>query len=63
MKVYIVMCCAKGEIDEQIERIFSSEENAEKWAEHLQETDDSFGQYEYYVKDYYVFETLEGMIE
>ena len=57
--VYIVKSSAVDDVYEQIERIFSDRASAEAYAAYLKRTDDSFGQYEYYVDEYKVFDHFD----
>lgn len=57
--VYIVKSSAVDDVYESIERIFSNQADAEKYVAYLKRTDDSFGQYEYYVDEYKIFDYFD----
>lgn len=61
--IYIVMSSPVGDVYEQIERIFSDQASAEKYAEYLKRIDDSFGQYEYYVVEHKIFDHFDETAE
>ena len=57
--VYIVKSSAVDDVYESIERILSDRASADKYVAYLKRTDDSFGQYEYYVDEYKVFDYFD----
>lgn len=57
--VYIVMSSPVSDIYESIERIFSNQADAEKYAAYLKRTEDSFDQFEYYVVEHKLFDHFD----
>ena len=57
--VYVVKSSPVNEVYESIERVFSDRASAEEYAAYLKRTDDSFGQYEYYVVEHKIFDYFD----
>jgi len=61
--VYVVKSSPVDDVYESIERVFSNLSDADEYVAYLKRTDDSFGQYEYYVDEYKVFDHFDEMEE
>lgn len=61
--VYVVKSSPVNDVYETIERIFSNLSDADAYIAYLKRTDDSSGQYEYYVDEYKIFDHFNEMEE